>query len=277
MLSVRALVLLAASAEAHSHAPQLFLGSRLNGDGPEQQWVALGATPDAMTLSWMTAVANMSSTCQYGTTPAMLLTATGVHGGSQYTTLGYSSGYLHLVRLSGLSLSTVIYYRCGDAARGSWSTPATFTSSPGVGADIPYTFAVIGDLGQTATSNSTMQHVLAAPHVDSVIIAGDVSYADSDQPRWDSFQRLAQPLASSKAWMVASGNQCVAWAARIPPAWGAQLVGALRCARTPLLQLCVASSRNGDPTPPPPPQRARGVALHRLSSALRVDADRWPR
>ena len=36
--------------------------------------------------------------------------------------------------------------------------------------------------------------------------AGDLSYADSDQPRWDSYQRLVQNLSSNMPFMVASGN-----------------------------------------------------------------------
>ena len=190
--------------EGHSHAPQLFLGTPLAGDGPEQQWLALGPTPDAMALSWVTSV-NASSECQYGPTPAMALTATGA-AGARYSTLGYTSGFIHVVRLANLALGTVYYYRCGDPARGAWTTPSTFTSSPGVGPTIPYTFGVIGDLGQTNYSNATMQHILAAQHIDSVFITGDISYADSEQPRWDSFQRLAQPLASSKGFMTSSGN-----------------------------------------------------------------------
>lgn len=183
--------------------PQLFLGTPLNGAGPEQQWVAYGATPDAMTLSWITSAANASTTCVYGVAPAMGTVASGAPGKS-YATLGYESGFIHIVRIKGLALATTYAYKCGDDATG-WTVPATFTSSPGVGADIPYTFGVVGDLGQTNFSLATMQHLLACPYCDSVFITGDLSYADSEQPRWDSFQRLMQPLASTKPWMVASG------------------------------------------------------------------------
>ena len=158
-----------------------------------------------MTLSWLTAASSANTTCVYGTSPTtMTSTATGAPGKS-YATLGYKSPFIHNVRLSGLALSTTYSYKCGDDTTG-WTNTATFTSSPGVGPKIPYTFGVVGDLGQTNYSLATMQHMLAAPHIDSVFITGDISYADSDQPRWDSFQRLAQPLASSKPWMVASGN-----------------------------------------------------------------------
>lgn len=89
-----------------------------------------------------------------------------------------------------------------------WSQPFAFTSNPGVGADVtPYRFGVIGDLGQTDNSNSTIWHVLSVqPPVHSAFITGDLSYADGFQPRWDSFRRLMQPLSASVPVMVAPGN-----------------------------------------------------------------------
>ena len=84
----------------------------------------------------------------------------------------------------------------------------SFTSSRGVGRDVvPYRLGLVGDLGQTNFSNATIQHLLSSsPRVDSVVIAGDLSYADGDQPRWDSFQRLVQPLTSTVPFHVAPGN-----------------------------------------------------------------------
>jgi len=49
-----------------------------------------------------------------------------------------------------------------------------------------YTFAVVGDLGQTANSASTVDHMLAAANVSMVVHPGDLSYANCVQPRWDS-------------------------------------------------------------------------------------------
>ena len=39
-----------------------------------------------------------------------------------------------------------------------------------------------------------------------LILLGDLSYADFDQPKWDSFGRLVEPLASQRPWMVTQGN-----------------------------------------------------------------------
>lgn len=38
------------------------------------------------------------------------------------------------------------------------------------------------------------------------MLPGDLSYADSQQPLWDSFGRLVEPYASKRPWMVTEGN-----------------------------------------------------------------------
>lgn len=50
---------------------------------------------------------------------------------------------------------------------------------------------LIGDLGQTEDSAQTLEH-LDALDVASVLDVGDLSYADSYQPRWDSYGRLLE-------------------------------------------------------------------------------------
>lgn len=62
-----------------------------------------------------------------------------------------------------------------------------------------------GDLGQTEWTKSTLQHVGAMPY-DVFLLPGDLSYADTLQPLWDSFGSLVEPLASSRPWMVTQGN-----------------------------------------------------------------------
>ncbi|PKU84854.1 putative purple acid phosphatase 20 [Dendrobium catenatum] len=41
---------------------------------------------------------------------------------------------------------------------------------------------------------------------DILLLPGDLSYADLNQPSWDSYARLVEPLASSRPWMVTEGN-----------------------------------------------------------------------
>ncbi|KAK1628784.1 hypothetical protein QYE76_003099 [Lolium multiflorum] len=61
------------------------------------------------------------------------------------------------------------------------------------------------DLGQTGWTKTTLQHIAAADY-DMLLLPGDLSYADFFQPRWDSYGRLVEPLASARPWMVTQGN-----------------------------------------------------------------------
>lgn len=62
-----------------------------------------------------------------------------------------------------------------------------------------------GDLGQTDWTASTLKHV-AAYDYDVLLFAGDLSYADYIQERWDSFGMMMSPYANYKPWMVTQGN-----------------------------------------------------------------------
>jgi hypothetical protein len=130
----------------------------------------------------------------------------------------YTSPYLYHVNVTGLTPGTQYYYQVGDSTSGL-SDIFSFTAHPGVGADIPHTFAIVGDLGQTANSQSTVQHIMdRKPAVDSVMHVGDLSYADSDEPRWDSWGQLVQPLAATTPYMVqVCVDNNIAQGARVPP------------------------------------------------------------
>lgn len=65
-----------------------------------------------------------------------------------------------------------------------------------------------GDLGQTEWTASTLAHV-AESNYDMLLLPGDLSYADTQQPLWDSFGRFVQPYASKRPWMVTEGNHDV--------------------------------------------------------------------
>lgn len=118
----------------------------------------------------------------------------------------YTSPYLYHVNVTGLTPATQYYYQVGDSTSGL-SDIFSFTSHPGVGADLTHTFAIVGDLGQTNNSQSTVKHIMdRKPAIDSVMHVGDLSYADSDEPRWDSWVNLVQPLAATTPYMVQVGK-----------------------------------------------------------------------
>ncbi|KAJ6706517.1 PURPLE ACID PHOSPHATASE 22 [Salix purpurea] len=120
---------------------------------------------------------------------------TGNH--TSYRYFFYSSGKIHHVKIGPLEPGTVYYYRCGGSGPElSFKTPpATF----------PLEFVVIGDLGQTEWTDSTLAHASSRDY-DVFLLPGDLSYADTNQPLWDSFGRLVEPHASRRPWMVTEGN-----------------------------------------------------------------------
>ena len=191
-------------AMGHDHGEQLFVESTANG-GPEQLFVALGATPDAISFSWLTNATGATSLVRWGLSSGALTNSVTGAPGKSFTCGAYTSGAVHTVNATGLPLATRIFYTVGDDATGV-SSERSFTTSPGAGASYPYTFGVMGDPGQTNNSNATFWHIAGNPGINSVFIPGDLSYADSDMPRWDSFGRLIDPLASTVPTMVASGN-----------------------------------------------------------------------
>ncbi|XP_042437247.1 probable purple acid phosphatase 20 [Zingiber officinale] len=125
------------------------------------------------------------------------LKATGSSDDYSYL-LFYRSPHIHDVVIGPLSPSTVYDYRLGmNSARNfSLKTPPN---------SLPFNFAVVGDLGQTVSSGSTLDHLAAADY-DVLLLPGDLSYAGVEQPLWDSFGRLVEPLASSRPWMVTQGE-----------------------------------------------------------------------
>jgi hypothetical protein len=90
------------------------------------------------------------------------------------------------------------------------SQKATFRTPPLPGQ--PTTFAVVGDWGQTEHSVQTMHKIRNATQqqqrdsISQLLIAGDMSYADSDPQRWLSWFALMEPLLRTLPTHVAVGN-----------------------------------------------------------------------
>lgn len=88
----------------------------------------------------------------------------------------------------------------------------TFSTPPLPGS--PTTLALVGDIGQTANSFRTLIDIYKATAsslsdalpVSQILIAGDLSYADSDPARWTSWMELVEPLMRSTPMHVAAGN-----------------------------------------------------------------------
>lgn len=162
---------------------------------PQQVHISLVGN-DKMRISWITEDL-VPSTVEYGTSTGFNsgLSATGTY--STYNYAIYTSGYIHDVIIGPLKPSTTYFYRCGSS-----SQEFNFKTPP---PQFPIKFAVVGDLGQTEWTRSTLDHI-SKFNYDLLILPGDLSYADFDQPKWDSFGRLVEPLASQRPWMVTQGN-----------------------------------------------------------------------
>lgn len=118
-----------------------------------------------------------------------------------------------LLRLSaGLMPDTLYQYQCGDPSISAMSDVNYFRTMPVSGPQsYPSRVAVVGDLGLTFNTTSTVDHMISN-HPDLVLLVGDVSYANlyltngsgSDcyscsfsqtpihetyQPRWDYWGR----------------------------------------------------------------------------------------
>ncbi|XP_048320751.2 probable purple acid phosphatase 20 [Ziziphus jujuba] len=162
---------------------------------PQQVHISL-VGQDKMRIKWITD-GSSPATVDYGTSPGVYgFSATGSTG--KYDYLTYDSGEIHDVVIGPLEPNTVYYYRCGPNPGPEF----TFKTPPPA---FPTKFVVIGDLGQTGWTNSTLQHI-SQSNYDVLILPGDLSYADFYQPWWDSFGRLVEPLASQRPWMVTQGN-----------------------------------------------------------------------
>ncbi|XP_044507458.1 purple acid phosphatase 22-like [Mangifera indica] len=162
---------------------------------PQQVHVSL-AGKDYIRVSWITEDEKVPSIVEYGEVPGEYNgMATGET--TSYNYFFYSSSKIHHVRIGPLQPDTVYYYRCGGfGPEFSFKTPPpTF----------PIEFAVVGDLGQTEWTNSTLAHV-GSKDYDVFLLPGDLSYADTHQTLWDSFGRLVEPFASARPWMVTEGN-----------------------------------------------------------------------
>ncbi|XP_057549566.1 purple acid phosphatase 22-like [Amaranthus tricolor] len=161
---------------------------------PQQVHVSL-VGKDQMRITWITQ-GMAPSIVEYGTNSGEYDTfAKGDH--KTYHYFMYSSGRIHNVVIGPLKPNTTYYYRCSNKGpQFSLRTPPP---------SFPIEFAIVGDLGQTEWTKSTLEHV-GQRNYDVFLLPGDLSYADTQQPLWDSFGRLVEPYASRRPWMVTQGN-----------------------------------------------------------------------
>eukprot|EP00252_Welwitschia_mirabilis_P009066 TRINITY_DN2135_c0_g1_i1.p1 TRINITY_DN2135_c0_g1~~TRINITY_DN2135_c0_g1_i1.p1 ORF type:complete len:429 (+),score=80.94 TRINITY_DN2135_c0_g1_i1:160-1446(+) len=168
---------------------------RKHGSEPEQVHISL-AGEKHMRVSWIAYDDNSPSIVEYGDSSGTY-TSSSEGESTSYKYMLYRSGKIHHVVIGPLEANKQYFYRCGGSGpEYSFKTPP---------AQFPVTFAIVGDLGQTGWTTSTLQHIEECKY-DVQILPGDLSYADYRQHLWDSFGRLVEPMASKRPWMVTEGN-----------------------------------------------------------------------
>lgn len=106
----------------------------------------------------------------------------------------------HTATASGLDPARALRYRVGSEA-GGWSAVHVLPAAPAEG----FRFCHFGDHAMSDASRAVVARVQQrAP--DFTIIAGDLSYANGEQPVWDQYFDMLEPLAARVPLMTCSGN-----------------------------------------------------------------------
>lgn len=179
---------------------------------PQQVYLAYLGVPGHMGFTWITPVQSSTtmgspSLVKYGHSPKDL----------EFTASGSSHTYHHggwvgtihsAVVKEHIDPRTRYYYQVGSDETG-WSEVYTFKSAPMVGADGPFVFVNIGDMGAEDFSNETIAHLSALAEADALDVMlhdGDISYADGFQRQWDIYGRKIQNVSARIPYMVVPGN-----------------------------------------------------------------------
>ncbi|KEH42047.1 putative Acid phosphatase [Medicago truncatula] len=189
---------LQSQANAFSRQPSgkfIFTHHERSDSDPQQVHISL-VGKDHMRVSWITEEKDSESLVEYGIKGGEY-SKKAIGENTSYRYFLYKSGKIHHVVIGPLNPSTTYFYRCGGSGpEFSFKTPPL---------KLPIEFVIVGDLGQTEWTKSTLKHIDSKDY-DVFLLPGDLSYADTHQPLWDSFGRLVEPYASQRPWMVTEGN-----------------------------------------------------------------------
>ncbi|PRP80484.1 putative purple acid phosphatase 20-like [Planoprotostelium fungivorum] len=135
-----------------------------------------------------------------------------------YQYKNYESGYIHIScqaqgnqreECTFLTMSFRYKYRCGDGKLKKFSSVSSFSTETAT-VQFPWSFIAMADHGTSKDSErllkSMTKEMKRSNPPQLIIHSGDVSYANGDQPIWDDWQHMVNPLASTLPWMIAPGN-----------------------------------------------------------------------
>ncbi|XP_020519977.1 purple acid phosphatase 2 isoform X1 [Amborella trichopoda] len=178
-------------------------------NAPEQVHITQGDHEGrAMIISWVTPLKPGPGKLVYGSAEnkRMHMSRSNVY---TYKFYNYKSGYIHHCTIKNLEYDTQYFYEILSETKNA-SRQFFFKTPPPTGPDVPYTFGVMGDLGQTLDSKNTLDHYNSNPKGQTMLFAGDLSYAD-DHPfhnniRWDTWGRFVEKNAAYQPWIWTPGN-----------------------------------------------------------------------
>ena len=159
--------------------------------------ISYGNLDSEMVVSWASSVDSRDIIVQYGTSASSLSQSIPASSIVSYSYNGYTSPYLYQAIISNLAVGNVVYYYRVGSTQTGFSSVYSFKSNPGAGI-AGVTFHLIGDLGQT-TDNSvnTLKELVENENAlqtlsGGIINVGDLSYANGNEPLWDSFGNMKQ-------------------------------------------------------------------------------------
>lgn len=165
----------------------------------------------AVIVSWITPYEVESPNVYYGTDDENYSYAASAELTTTYTAYNYTSGFIHHCTLDDLEYNTTYYYKLGE---GNATREFSFTTPSESGPDVPYTFGLIGDIGQTPDSNATLAHYVQSKG-QTLLFVGDCSYADKypfyDSNRWDTWGRFIERSTAYQPWIWSPGNHDIEW------------------------------------------------------------------
>ncbi len=108
--------------------------------------------------------------------------------------------FTHRATATGIDPDTAFRYRVGSDAAGWSPVHVVKPTPPG-----DFSFVHFGDHGISARAQMLTDQVMQQ-EFDLLLMAGDLSYANGDQPIWDQWFAQNEPLFASQVLMTAPGN-----------------------------------------------------------------------
>jgi hypothetical protein len=123
----------------------------------------------------------------------------------------YISPWFHKVVIQDVPNDSIIEYRCGSGEGNHWSPLYTFHTTPSKQHQLT-SLIVVGDLGQSSNTKyvlSSIESLMKVEKQHAMLNLGDLSYAECDQKKWDSWGHIMSGITTQLPMMVIQGNHDV--------------------------------------------------------------------